>query len=241
MIASSPETLAMVSVVDPSYGRSFGSSFGGMGSGSRFDVLYYERTECRVNRARYQFRSPIRMTFYPFVEGSTGLLAVAPSLVGITARGTSLESAWKDWVDQFHVLFQTLSGMRHWERKPDEQQRWEQIEQMVDTAAFQRETPYVIRQIGEVSNRRPIPDRVRWEDGRTERVSLAQMPPEFATLHEGQRFEAEVLRHPVTDRLIEGLVVRKLPPLTKTSAHDSLWATLPTTRDLPDVDWDEFN
>ena len=58
------------------------------------------------------------------------------------------------------------------------------------------------------------------------------MPPEFATLHEGERFEAEVERHSLTGRLIRAVVVRRLPPLRRTSADEKVWASLPTTAEF---------
>jgi hypothetical protein len=66
------------------------------------------------------------------------------------------------------------------------------------------------------------------------------MPPEFASLHEGQRFEAEVVRNAVTDRLIQAVVVRRLPPLRTTSTDEAVWASLPTTKEAKPVDWNEF-
>jgi hypothetical protein len=49
-----------------------------------------------------------------------------------------------------------------------------------------------------------------------------------------------VERHPVTGRLIRAVVVRRLPPLRRTSADDQLWSSLPTTAEAPAVEWDEF-
>lgn len=209
--------------------------------GAFFDVLRREVEDFRVGSARYRFRSPLLITFYPRLEGSHGRLTVASALVRFAGRGTTMDEAWKDWAERFHVQFQTLYGMRPWERQPDERDEWERIDQLVDVSAYRRDTPYTIRQIGVLTRRRPIPDRIRWEDGRQESVSLSLMPPEFAALHEGQRFEAEILRDSLTGGLIRGLVVRRLPPLRTTSADEELWETLPTTKEAASVDWDEFD
>ena len=69
---------------------------------------------------------------------------------------------------------------------------------------------------------------------------LEQMPPEFASLHEGRRFEAEVVRNALTDQLIQAIVVRRLPPLRRTSVDETVWSSLPTTNEAKPVDWDEF-
>jgi hypothetical protein len=174
------------------------------------------------------------------IHGPQGRLIVTPVVLPIVGSGGGLDEAWRDWAEQFHVRFQTLIAMRPWEMQPDQSEEWERIEQMVNVEAYRRETPYVIRQIGELTRRRPIPNTIRWEDGRQERVALEQMPPEFASLHEGQRFEAEVMRNALTHQLIRAIVVRRLPPLRTTFADKAVWESLPTTKQATPVDWDEF-
>lgn len=210
------------------------------GQGDFFDVLRREVTVFRVGTACYRLRSPLLATFYPRIDGQTGRLTVTPSWLDTVGCGATLDEAWQDWADQFHVRFQTLLAKRPWEMAAAEADDWGRIERMVDVAAYRGETPQIVRQIGWLTRRRPIPDRVRWEDNRQERVTLAQMPPEFAALHEGQRFEAEVERHPITGRLIRALVVRRLPPLRPESVDGQVWSSLPTTADAPAVGWDEF-
>jgi hypothetical protein len=210
------------------------------GRGDFFDVLRREMNGFRVGIACYRLRTPLLAAFYPRIEGEAGRLTVTPSPLPVAGRGASLEEAWQDWAGQFHVRFQTLLAKRPWEMGAEEKCDWERIERMVDVPAYRRDTPHVVRQIGWLARRRPIPDRIRWEDGRQERVTLEQMPPEFAALHEGDRFEAEVERHSITGRLIRAIVVRRLRALRRTSADEKVWSSLPTTAQAPAVEWDEF-
>jgi hypothetical protein len=210
------------------------------GYGDVFDVLRREIDCFNVGIACYRLRSPLIACFYPPIGGPEGRLNVMPVLLQIVGSGASIDEAWRDWTGHFHVRFQTLFAMRPWEMQTDERNDWERIEQMVDVAAYRREMPHVVRQIGFLTHRRPIPDKIRWEDGTSDRVTLEQVPPEFAALHEGQRFEAEVLRDATSGRLVRVEVVRRLPPLRCEPLNDELWSSLPTTADAPSVDWDEF-
>ncbi len=220
--------------------RSLSAEARGSIRGSLFDVLQRTVEDVRIGEAVYHARSPLLATFYPRTRGVNGELAMTPCNLQIVGVGKNFEEAQRDWGNQFHVRFQTLLAKRPWEMTVEEKEEWGQIELLVDVAAYRRETPYVIRQIGVLSHRRPIPDQIRWEDGRQERVWLEQMPPEFAGLHEGQRFEAEVVRDAVTGHMIRAIVVRRLPALRPTSADEALWKSVPTTAEAKPVDWDEF-
>ncbi|SRR5579875_2343826 len=240
MLLQDVSASAFVRPVDPLFAGSLTTASRSGGRGDLFDVLRQEIMAFHVGMASYQLRTPLLATFYPRINGEAGRLSVTPSWLPIVGSGATLDEAWQDWAGQFHVRFQTLLAKRPWEMDADEKGEWERIEQMIDVPAYRRETPYIIRQIGWLTRRRPIPDHVRWEDGRGERVDLAQMPPEFAALHEGDRFEAEVERHAVTGRLIRAVVVRRLPALRQTSADEKVWSSLPTTAEAPAVKWDEF-
>lgn len=213
---------AFVHTADSQFAGSLTAASRSGGRGDFFDVLRREMNAFHVGSACYQLRSPQLAAFYPRIDGEAGRLTVTPSWLPIVGVGATLDAALQDWADQFHVRFQTLLARRPWEMDATEKDEWERIEQMVDVPAYRRETPSVVRQIGWLTRRRPIPDQIRWEDGRRERVALAQMPPEFAALHEGERFEAEVERHAVTGCLIRAVVVRRLPALHRTSADEKV-------------------
>ncbi|MFO0938328.1 MAG: hypothetical protein U0798_17620 [Gemmataceae bacterium] len=208
--------------------------------GSLFDVLQRTIGDLRVGEAVYHTRSPLLATFYPRIRGVNGELVMTPTSLNIVGVGKNFDEALRDWNNQFHIRFQTLLAKRPWELSAEEKDEWGQLELLVDVAAYRRETPYVIRQIGMLTRRRPFPDQIRWEDGRQERVWLEQMPPEFAALHEGQRFEAEVVRDAVTGRMIRAIVVRRLPALRTMAADLANWVDIPTTDEAKEVDWNEF-
>lgn len=233
-------TVAHVRPADPLPGGWMAAATRSGGRGDFFDVLRREFGDIQVGSARYRLRSPLLASFYPMINGPVGRLMVTPAQLPIVGSGAVFDEAWRDWADQFHVRFQTLLAMRPWEMQSEQSDEWERIEQMVDVEEYRRQTPYVIRQIGVLTNRRPIPDQIRWEDGRQERVWLEQMPPEFAALHECQRFEAEVVRDAVTGGMIRVIVVRRLPALRTTTADAALWESVPTTAEAKPVDWDEF-
>jgi hypothetical protein len=216
--------------------------------GGLFDVLQRTVEEFRVGDTVYRTRSPLLATFYPRTRGSDGELAMTPCSLRIVGAGKAFDEAQRDWNEQFHVRFQTLLAKRPWEMPAEERDEWGQIEFLVDVAAYRRETPSRLRQIGSVSQRRPtggepraLPNQIRWESGKVEDVRLDLAPPEFASYFAGKRFEAVVLRDPVTGHLLRILDVIPLPPLPKDATCDALWDSVPTSRDLPAVEWEKYD
>lgn len=216
--------------------------------GELFDVLQRPFEDVRIGDAMYRFRSPLLATFYPRTQGVDGELIVTPNPLHIVGVGKTFDKAQRDWNEQFHFRFQTLLAKRPWEMNVTEKDEWGQIEFLVDLAAYRRETPYRTRQIGTVSQRRPtahepraLPNRIRWESGRVENIRLDCAPPEFASLFAGSRFEAVVLRDSVTHRLLQILDVVPLGVLPKGAACDALWDSVPTSKDLPPVDWEKYD
>jgi hypothetical protein len=200
--------------------------------------------EVKVGEARYRLRKPLTLTFYPFVNGGMGELIPEPDFenpdgwpfIGI---GITLEEAINDWKEKVHMLVQNLLNKRSWEMTPQEMQEMDAIERTIDIPAYHRETPYRTRQIGTVTRRRPIPDRIQWEDGLTEYVNLQQMPPEFATYVNGQRFEAITVRDSMNRRLLRVDYIAKLGRLM--SAPADQWEKTQTTLNTPAVDWNEID
>ena len=61
----------------------------------------------------------------------------------------------------------------------------------------------IVRQLGRVTQVRPWPQEVEWDNGRKEAVSLRQVnSPDFITYKAGQPFEAVVERNPLTGELL---------------------------------------
>lgn len=209
-------------------------------SGSIFDVLSRVVDCMPVGNTIYHFRSPSRATWYPRSRGEFGEVTFCPCNLAIVGRGKTFEEALTSWSEQFHTRFQTLLAKRSWEMTQQELEEWENIDQMVDIAMYRRETPQRVRRIGELTRRRPVPDRVRWEDGRQESVSVAIAPPEFAALHEGHRFEADVLLDSTTGKLLQIVFLKRLPAL-ETEGDEELWESLKTTKDEPSIEWEELD
>jgi len=200
--------------------------------------------EVTVGEATYRLRHPLVLTFYPFVSGGEGELVPEPSgaepvALGITGCGKTFEEAYSNWSERLHAEVQDLLAKRDWELTSEEAAEMATVERLIDLPAYHTDTPYRVRQIGEVTRRRPIPDKVRWEDGQMDHVSLSQMPPEFAGLQAGQRFEAVALRAPGTGKLISVVYVSPLPHLPEASPTPAEWEALPKTAEAPQVSWDE--
>jgi len=215
--------------------------------GRLFDVLQRTVEEARVGDAVYRPRSPLLATFYPRTRGVDGELIVSPNGLHIVGVGKTFDEAQRDWNEHFHVRFQTLLAKRPWEMNVAEKDEWGQIELLVDVAAYRRETPYRVRQIGTISQRRPtthepraLPNQIRWESGRVEDIRLDLAPPDFASLLAGRRFEAVVLRDSATHRLLRILDVVPLTSLPKGATCDALWDSVKTSKDLPPVDWEKY-
>jgi hypothetical protein len=216
--------------------------------GGLFDVLQRPFDEVRVGEALYRPRSQMLATFYPRTRGADGELVVTPCDLRIVGVGRTLEEAQRNWNELFHVRFQTLLAKRPWEMDVNEREEWGQIELLVDVAAYRRETPYRVRQIGTVSQRRPtaqeprpLPNQVRWESGRVEDIRLDLAPPELAALFAGRRFEAVVLRDSATHRLLRILDVVPLAAVPKVADQNALWESVPTSKDLPEEDWEKYD
>ncbi|HEX4607016.1 MAG TPA: hypothetical protein VH092_02310 [Urbifossiella sp.] len=212
--------------------------------GAISDVAKRIIDEAIVGETSYQLRRPVTLTFYPFVSGGHGELIQEPNPLGhdeynVIGRGKTYEEALADWSARLHTRVQTLLAKREWERDPEEQEEMAALERLIDVPAYLKATPLRLRQIGMVSRRRPMPDRVRWEDGSYEPVGLDQMPAEFAAFHAGQRFEAIVIRSPGTRKLLRVVHVHPLPRLGQASVEE--WNELPTTAQAPTLAWDKIS
>ena len=124
---------------------------------------------------------------------------------------------------------------------PDEAQRWEILERMVDVVDYQKVTPSLIRQLGEVTRLHLGPRQIAWVDGGTESITLDLAPPEFAGFKPGQPFEAVVERDPVTGKLRRLRYVQRVASFRRLAAREltEFWNSLPGTETLPEStrDW----
>jgi len=208
------------------------------------DILRKTLAEVKVGEARYRFRRPITLTYYPYTSEGVGELIPEPGQsdpegLGLTGQGKTFEEALDNWATRLHTHVQTLLSKRPWEMTEDEAKDMATVERMIDMPAHHRETPYFTRQIGMVTRRRPVPDRIQWEDGLVEHVNLHQMPVEFAAFVNGQRFEAITVRDTSNGHLQRVVFVGRLGRLATPKADR--WEKTQTFKEIPEGSWDEID
>jgi len=199
-------------------------------------------SEIHVGEAAYRLRRPVRGYFLRKGDGTCEFWAdgFSPTFVG---SGQRADDAYRDWRDRVHETFQDLYGKRPFEMSEDDGRRWSVLDEMIDVVGYRNETPVVVRQIGRVTQARPLPRQVTWVDGSKDSVNFNVMPAEFAGYKAGQYFEADVERDPLNWRLRRVRHVQRIksvPPMT-TAAADGFWESLAGTASLPETsrDWTE--
>lgn len=207
------------------------------------DVLRRTVETVAIGETRYRLRNPVTLTFYPYIADGAGELIQESGLTDFeglyfTGRGTSFQDAFDDWSMRLHAQVQALLAKRPWEMSEEERRELASVERMIDLPTYYRETPYSFRQIGTVTRRRPLPDRIQWEDGLTEHVNLHQMPADFAAFQAGQRFEAITVRDSVTGDLKKVVYVGRLDRLATVPADR--WETTQTFQAAPEGSWEEI-
>lgn len=172
-----------------------------------------------VGGTTYPLRNPVSATFVPgpsqlVVEG------FSPTFVG---EGTTRDEAMNDWACKVHSRIQELLVKRPFEMTDADRQDWDLLRRHVDVTVYRNTTPMTIRQFGRVTQSRPYPTQVRWDDGRRELLSLSQVDsPEFVTFPPGQTFEAVVARDPLTSELLRIVHITKCsPPLLLSHTEQS--------------------
>jgi hypothetical protein len=206
----------------------------------RFDVMKRPFDQLEVGQTVYEFRSRVMGTFVPGRSGADGEFTVPEFFPEYVGRGRNDEAAFRDWRDQIHARFQELYPKRPFEMTEPEKTAWACLERQIDVAAYRLRTPLTVRQKGKVLRARPFPDRIEWEDGLSEEVKLDQMPGDFVTYKPGQPFEAIVARDPVDFRLLKVTYVQRAHARPRISSDEvcGLINSIPTSRSLPDADWD---
>jgi hypothetical protein len=201
------------------------------------DVTRSSLKEIVTASCTYPLRKKTVAMFLPrsrqfWVEG------FSPTFVG---KGATPAEARQDWELSVHKRFQELFNMRSFEMNSDDSKDWEILSTYIDVAVYRNRTPLVSRQFGSVSQMRPYPTQIRWDNGRFERVTASQIGfPDFITFKAGQRFEAIVERDPITFALLKIVhAVRKASPNTMTSEEeDELMKSIGSKKVFSTVGWD---
>jgi len=187
----------------------------------------------------YPLRRPLRgiARLSPDGQRTFTVPDLEPHFIG---RGLTLDDACFDWLQAVHIAFQSLFGKLPFEMTGEEYSRWIILSNVIDVDAYEATRPLVLRQIGHVLSAGPGPWIVAWAD-RTESVALAEMPAEFAALHQGDWFAAIVQRDRTSDHLVAVRQIKPIPPLEPLSNErlSLFWDALPTTASLPvsSSDW----
>lgn len=206
---------------------------------NQFDVTKRVMIDIRYGKTSYRFREPKQGTFFPFPVASGGMFKVEGFPLTLQGQGENPDTAYHDWLKNFHVSFQRLYAMRPFEMDEHDRTLWSVIETVVDVENYRMSQPLIVRQEGKVVRARPEPQVIRWADGTTEKVKLAKMPGEFVTFKVGQTFEAMVFRDPVSHKIIKVDYVKRLRQKNLTPEESQkLWDSIPTSSSLPDTTWD---
>lgn len=153
--------------------------------------------QVEVGTTSYPLRQSLNATF---VGGQLVAESLGPVFVGY---GESREAALQDLILKIHASFQELIAKRPFEMNGDEQHRWDVLRELIDVTVYKNTTAVVERQFGKVTQVRPWPQEVEWDNGRKEAVLLRQVnSPDFITYKPGQPFEAVVERNPLTGELL---------------------------------------
>ncbi|MBM4094906.1 MAG: hypothetical protein FJ276_36675 [Planctomycetes bacterium] len=150
-------------------------------------------------------------------------------------KGLHAHEAYRDWRDQVHEAFQDLYGKRPFEMSEEGLDRWQILEDMFDVVGYRNEASVTVRQVGQVTQARPLPRRITWVDGTSEFVNLDDMPGEFASYKPGQPFEADVERDPLTWKIRTVRFVRRIRAIQPMADGELqvFWQSLPATSALP--------
>ena len=204
------------------------------------DVMARPIDTLQVGSTRYPLTTSLTLRAFPGISPGAWECVVDEFGSAMVGQGSNLSRAARDCREKIHQRFQELLAKRPFEMSVEDKSAWNMLTTYIDLAAYKCNTPFVVRQFGKVEKARPLPEEIRWDNGRTERVNLKRMPSEFVTYKAGQWFEALVSRNPVTFRLIKVHYTRRSaePKAMSKSEIAAFCDQLPTTQELPDTDWD---
>jgi hypothetical protein len=142
------------------------------------------------------------------------------------------------WVWETHADIQKLRRKKASGLLPEEAMHWSELSSLIDLERFERRQLITLRQAARVLE--PVDGglAVRWigYDEEPEVVPFELAPAELAAFEVGERFDATVLREPVSWRLVEVLDSTLLPPLTEERRRELLeeLSRSPSTQDTCD-------
>lgn len=201
------------------------------------DAIHSTLNDLRVAGIAYPLRRSCTASFIPGV-GEFLVEGFSPAFVG---RGATLEVARKDWLLAVHSGFQELVHKRPFELTPYDARRWSVLSSLIDVTVYRNQTPIQVRQYGKVTQARPYPQQIQWENGERESISVEQVAsPDFITFRAGQPIEAIVARDPVNFRLLGIVHVERRPTPSRLPANEEaeLLESIGSAGHLPAVGWE---
>jgi hypothetical protein len=201
------------------------------------DAIRSTLNDIRIAGVAYPLRRPCTASFIPGA-GEFLVDGFSPAFVG---RGATLEEARKDWLLAVHAGFQELLHKRPFEMTPTDVRRWSVLSSRIDVTVYRNKTPIHVRQFGKVTQARPYPQQIQWENGDREPISVDLVTsPDFITFKSGQPIEAVVARDPVNFRLIRIVHVERRSTPSRLSPVDEaeLLESIGSTKSLPVAGWE---
>lgn len=221
---------AFMSAVDGLQDMKFGQFF-------ESDMVRFTLNDLRIAGVVYPLRRPCTASYIPGA-GDFLVAGFSPMFVG---RGTTLEEARKDWLLAVHVGFQELLHMRPFEMTPSDARRWNVLSSRIDVTVYRNQTPIQVRQFGKITQARPYPQQIQWENGDREAIRVDQVDsPDFVTFKPGQPIEAIVARDPLDSRLLRIVHVerRSKPSRLSASEETALLESIGSSKTLPAAGWE---
>ncbi|MEQ9412169.1 MAG: hypothetical protein RIK87_30965 [Fuerstiella sp.] len=200
------------------------------------DAIRCEMSQLKVAGFTYPLRRTCRASFIP-VAGEF-LVEEFSAFVG---RGESIDAAREDWALRVHAAFQELLHKRPFEMTVDEKKVWSVLSSNIDVAVYRNQMPLKAIQFGRVSQARPYPSQIQWDDGTREDIRVSQVDADdFITYKPGQPFEAVVARDPVSYRLKRIVHIERRQEPARISAREEaeLLDSIGSSKTLPKGDWD---
>jgi hypothetical protein len=201
------------------------------------DAIRLTLNDIHVAGVAYPLRRPCTANYIPGV-GEFLVEGFSPAFVG---RGATLEEARKDWLLAVHAGFQELLPMRPFEMTPSDMGRWNVLSSRIDVTVYRNQTPIQVRQFGKITQARPYPQQIQWENGEREAISEDQVDsPDFITFKPGQPIEAIVARDPLNFRLLRIVhVERRSTPARLSAAEEAeLLESIGSSQNLPAAGWE---
>lgn len=197
---------------------------------SAFDEIFHEHT-------RYRFRMRMKASFYRKSTTLKGEVSVSPNILAILGRGEDLQAGLKDWSRQFHDKVQRLWGLRDWEQTGEDRKSLRQIEEVLNMYYYNTENLIVTREIGIITRSHTNFFHVKWETGESNEIHKQIGGAEFSKFRSPMRFEADIHKDPVTNKILRLSNVERLKSLSQSKLDDDLLKKFRSSTDEPDSDW----